>query len=503
MESPHAQQPHHHTSPSHALPSISSLTNGLPPPSQPSPHGPPARDSGAWLNTQSKHTSVNSGLHVSTLLNPEESQVRSSVPSTPTSSRLSHPHQLPSISQGGDQYHQRDSLRQSVEYHNAQESRRSSVDSRMHSGFNNLAIQPMSPYESQHPSQASLAASLRRPEGQQTLSPLSSRTQLRPQESHSSTRVAPPIVPNPRQFGAPDPTSSRPVQGFPWAFPDSALATTAEERPKRRASSSESSESQKMSRQNSFAASSVRSSVFSAEMPIPTGQRRFEEGMAFQKIIGPIGEDIKAGDAALTHHHQMQHRAVTALQNEAMLGDNGAGSPGGYSRTPELRVSHKLAERKRRSEMKDLFEELNKAVPTNGGAKASKWEILSKAIDYIRSTRDQERHLHDEVQRLRRDVEYARELQKENEQLRTEVCVMQERLRRVEPNNPHIYGAYTSHLTQQQSQPNGQQQQHISALPPVLPSHQHQQHPHAYAGHAAPMQGVEYALPTRPSYEVR
>jgi len=68
----------------------------------------------------------------------------------------------------------------------------------------------------------------------------------------------------------------------------------------------------------------------------------------------------------------MQHRAVSSLQQEHAL-------PGGnYSRTPELRVSHKLAERKRRSEMKDLFEELNKAVPSNGGAKASKWEILTK-----------------------------------------------------------------------------------------------------------------------------
>lgn len=70
----------------------------------------------------------------------------------------------------------------------------------------------------------------------------------------------------------------------------------------------------------------------------------------------------------------MQHRAIQNLQNE---GTPSAGI-GNYSRTPELRVSHKLAERKRRSEMKDLFEDLNKAVPTAGGTKASKWEILSK-----------------------------------------------------------------------------------------------------------------------------
>jgi len=30
--------------------------------------------------------------------------------------------------------------------------------------------------------------------------------------------------------------------------------------------------------------------------------------------------------------------------------------------------------------MKDLFEDLNKAVPTSGGTKASKWEILSKGM---------------------------------------------------------------------------------------------------------------------------
>jgi len=101
--------------------------------------------------------------------------------------------------------------------------------------------------------------------------------------------------------------------------------------------------------------------------------------------------------------------------------------------------------------------------------------------------------------RVRNEAEYARECHKENEQLRTEICVMHERLRRLDPSMPHIYGQYTSQLTQQQSQANGQPAQ--MALPPMnRPAPQSQ-----YAPMQAPgaMQGVEYGVAQRSSYEMR
>lgn len=57
-------------------------------------------------------------------------------------------------------------------------------------------------------------------------------------------------------------------------------------------------------------------------------------------------------------------------------GDNHAG----YSRSPELRESHKIAERKRRKDMKEMFDELQDVLPYKRLPKHSKSDILTQCM---------------------------------------------------------------------------------------------------------------------------
>lgn len=88
------------------------------------------------------------------------------------------------------------------------------------------------------------------------------------------------------------------------------------------------------------------------------------------------------------HHNNLKSGSLTPASAYGSNSSNAPSKDSPYSRSPELRVSHKLAERKRRKEMAQLFDDLRDALPFDRGLKSSKWEILSKAVDFIANLKD-------------------------------------------------------------------------------------------------------------------
>ncbi|OBZ84737.1 hypothetical protein A0J61_07212 [Choanephora cucurbitarum] len=77
---------------------------------------------------------------------------------------------------------------------------------------------------------------------------------------------------------------------------------------------------------------------------------------------------------------------------------------GSYLSNYKLRVSHKLAERKRRREIKNLVDALKSTLPVDKSAKISKWEILSRAVEYISLLRNRDCHRASELLALRKEL---------------------------------------------------------------------------------------------------
>ncbi|KAJ2665151.1 hypothetical protein IWW48_000418 [Coemansia sp. RSA 1200] len=68
------------------------------------------------------------------------------------------------------------------------------------------------------------------------------------------------------------------------------------------------------------------------------------------------------------------------------------GADGTVMTTAKIRTIHKLAERRRRREMKNLFDTLRKCLPIDKSIRLSKWEVLKKAIEVI-SAQETEIHM--------------------------------------------------------------------------------------------------------------
>jgi hypothetical protein len=240
-------------------------------------------------------------------------------------------------------------------------SRRESVDSRINQGFHDMRL-GNSPYASHNHSTTSIHATLQqqrnpRP-GLDALSvhrisngyQPSAERNPEPQHHPKVMRIAPAITgPATSQIAR----AAEPTKGQAWAFPEEEIHRLPPTAP-----------GSLIDSRRSSIAESFASSQYAAESRLPPGQRRLDDGNGFSR-----------SEYSTVHHHTLQHKAIGDLRSEESTSHTGT-QP--YSRTPELRVSHKLAERKRRTEMKELFDTLRDLMPQERGTKASKWEILTK-----------------------------------------------------------------------------------------------------------------------------
>jgi hypothetical protein len=356
-------------------------------------------------------------------------------------------------------------------------SRRESVDSRINQGFHDMRL-GNSPYASHNQSTASIHTTLqqhRNPRpggGLDTLAVHRISNGYQPSaernpDGHTKMRIAPAITgPATSQIAR----AAEPTKGQAWAFPEEEI---------QRMPSAGSGGSLIDSRRSSIA-ESFASSQYTTESRLPPGQRRLEENLAvspYQRLSNASGE------YSTVHHHSLQHKQLGDLRNEE-AGVHAGAQP--YSRTPELRVSHKLAERKRRTEMKELFDQLRDLMPQERGSKASKWEILTKGLySYILlSTHCKFADTPKAISEHQRQSDLIRQLQAINSTQQNEIDMLRREVERMHGAPPQPRPVADPYAQDQYGRPR----------PPELPPLRSLQSPTGPPGPES-MTGVQYEPP--------
>ncbi|KAK9480706.1 hypothetical protein V1514DRAFT_325181 [Lipomyces japonicus] len=201
--------------------------------------------------------------------------------------------------------------------------------------------------------------------------------------SQVSPRIAPPVVTFPF---APHPNAPSPTKGYPYAFPDpGSLPPPA-------------------THLHQHQHQPPHPAIPPPPPPHPPSQQQQQQQQHYA-TSPPLSVPNQAGSlsrASIDSYDRLSARSIDLddSQHAASASTNFPGL-GPYSRSPELRQTHKIAERKRRRDMSLLYEDLKDILPDEKGVKSSKHELLVRAISVIRLLQRSNDDLHLEVNELR------------------------------------------------------------------------------------------------------
>ena len=124
------------------------------------------------------------------------------------------------------------------------------------------------------------------------------------------------------------------------------------------------------------------------------------EAVPSQALSGPSA--LKTSPRVVTVPPSTSGILASRTSTSSLLSTSSSSSSG---KPPKItKYSHKLAERRRRREMRSVFDQLNDLLPSTKGRR-SNWEVLSDAHGYVEEMLEAQKIYKAERERLRAEIE--------------------------------------------------------------------------------------------------